>query len=987
MVIVSRTSLTGRSVLEFGPRQKSIVSDANAFPRSLFVRPLGLAFTLLWATTALSSPAPLHQRIDARIDAGHIGTTGALTNDEDFLRRVHLDLTGRIPPAAELRAFLADKDPLKRSQRIDALLASPDHVRHLQTVFDVMLMERRSARQIGDAEWREYLYSSFRERKPYNRLAMEILRADAPAGPLRPATKFYLDRDGEVNALTRDVGRLFFGLDLECAQCHDHPSIDDYLQKNYYELFAFLSRSYQVEEKRSSLQLIAERADGEATFKSVFTDEEGQSQPRLPGGMELMDPKFHDGLYKRRPGEGMPGVPTYSRRERLAAAAGAGTNEAFARNIANRLWALMMGRGLVHPPDLHHSDNPATHPALLAELATALMDMEYDVSRFLGEIARSRTYQRASAPPPLAIDAKRASDLLQTRRQETEALRAAVEQAKTLWKKRETELKRAVDALAASDYTEATAAEAKAKDEVFGANAALVQGQRAVVEKEAALELARQAAELADAAAKSSEPQAEKLAETARNLRERATKLVAEVDKAREAFPALEAKIRTAELALPTAVARTSAVAASGRPLAANVTEHHRNADVAKRDFEAAKRGWEESRYAIEENELLVRALELVAERDAAQQAFSPVAERHGTLRGVLAKTREELAKMQAANTAAYDQASASEVTIEKTRTALAPKRQAAKLIDDAQKQVYSALEKLPDDKTLRTALASLEKESARATQEVKKLEATLAEATKKLESANKTIKSSEGTIAKAQTDADRIESEIDSFAAEFDSLKVVADKATIAATEAEKELLEVWRRRFAVASLKPLSPEQLGWSALRALGLVDRQLQKELGGTKSKDGSKTQDGIEIAFAAERATHKALRGKVDIFIRLYGGIPGSDEREFQATAQQALFMMNSGEIHGLLKPADDNLAAKLLQIEPAALADELYLSVLSRRPTAAETQTVTAYLESVADAATEEQSATTKKTTAHKTAAVEDLIWALLTSAEFRFNR
>ncbi|MBI3875842.1 MAG: DUF1549 domain-containing protein, partial [Verrucomicrobia bacterium] len=136
------------------------------------------------------------------------------------MRRVHLDLIGRIPSADEARAFFADVSPDKRAKLVDRLLASPGHARQMATVFDVMLMERRPEKSVKAAEWQQWLFNSFATNKPYNELAREILAADGSDEKLRVASRFYLDRDAEQNLLARDTGRIFFGKDLACAQCH-----------------------------------------------------------------------------------------------------------------------------------------------------------------------------------------------------------------------------------------------------------------------------------------------------------------------------------------------------------------------------------------------------------------------------------------------------------------------------------------------------------------------------------------------------------------------------------------------------------------------------------------------------------------------------------------------------------------------------------------------------------------------------------------------
>ncbi len=166
---------------------------------------------------AEEAPPPLHERIDALVESTWLGPAAPPAADADFLRRMYLDLSGTIPDAATARAFLDDADPNKRAALVDRLLAAPRYARHMQQVFDVMWMERRRNKGIGEAAWQEYLRGSFAENKPLDQLVREVLGADGADPALRPAAKFYLDRDGEPNLVARDMGRMFFGRDLQCA--------------------------------------------------------------------------------------------------------------------------------------------------------------------------------------------------------------------------------------------------------------------------------------------------------------------------------------------------------------------------------------------------------------------------------------------------------------------------------------------------------------------------------------------------------------------------------------------------------------------------------------------------------------------------------------------------------------------------------------------------------------------------------------------------
>ncbi len=351
---------------------------------------------------AVFGEAPLHERIDQAIaaampDFSHHAAAPA--SDAEFLRRIYLDLTGKIPTAAEARSFLKDPSPGKRQVLIDRLLASPEHARHFAVVLDVLLTERRPDKFVPREQWLEYLRSSVAANKPWDQLVREILSSDGADPKTRPAAKFYLERQAEPNLLTRDISRLFLGTNLQCCQCHDHPRIEDYKQAHYYGLFAFLNRSSLIVDKKLNMAVLSEKADGEVSFQSVFDPAKmtKNTGPRLPEGPPLKEPAVEKGKeYVVAPVAGSRSVPRFSRRALLGPTLARADNEQFKRNIANRLWALMMGRGLVHPLDLDHSANPPSHPELLKVLADDIALRKFDMRSFLRELALSQTYQRSS---------------------------------------------------------------------------------------------------------------------------------------------------------------------------------------------------------------------------------------------------------------------------------------------------------------------------------------------------------------------------------------------------------------------------------------------------------------------------------------------------------------------------------------------------------------------------------------------------------------
>ncbi len=262
---------------------------------------------------SLQAQTPLHQRIDAAILQKYKGPLAKPATDGELIRRLTLDLAGVIPAAPEVRQYLADSAPDKWAKLVDRLLDGPDFPRRMQEFVHVMLEERRSSKDRPLVEWEEYLLKSFAERKPWDQLMREILTADPDDPGTKPAARFYLDRGGDAHLLTRDVGRLLLGRDVECSRCHDHPTIKDYTQADYYGLYAFLYRTV-VFRKGKDVVLAEKVQPGKVDFESVFVMKKMQTGPHLPGGVEIEEPTFPKGQeYVDPPNAkaGKPGRPKY----------------------------------------------------------------------------------------------------------------------------------------------------------------------------------------------------------------------------------------------------------------------------------------------------------------------------------------------------------------------------------------------------------------------------------------------------------------------------------------------------------------------------------------------------------------------------------------------------------------------------------------------------------------------------------------------------
>lgn len=364
------------------------------------------------AQTLPNSPTPpLSSQIDQVISATWHGPGIPPASDAEFLRRIFLDLIGRGPKLEETRNYFRRIESgeltsvAARTELIDELLAREEFSRHYAILLEVMFTERRDV--ISPRELRNFIRQWLEDRRPLNELCLEVLAADGTGEQLRPAASFVVNRNAEPHLVTRDIGRIFFGRDVQCAQCHDHPLVADYEQSEYFGILSFVHRTYVFQdEKRGKLPFLGEKADGVLEFASVFKPEAGRAValPLLPMAMAMdSEPQFIDDqdAYVVAPDKERRGIPRYSRRQQLAVLATHRENLSFNRNIANRLWAQMLGAGVVHPVDMHHLDNPPASGALLQILSESLVAGNYDLREFLRQIARSNAYQRSSVPPVL----------------------------------------------------------------------------------------------------------------------------------------------------------------------------------------------------------------------------------------------------------------------------------------------------------------------------------------------------------------------------------------------------------------------------------------------------------------------------------------------------------------------------------------------------------------------------------------------------------
>tara|TARA_B110000881_G_C18605571_1_gene539540 strand:+ start:4721 stop:6868 length:2148 start_codon:yes stop_codon:yes gene_type:complete len=350
-------------------------------------------------------------------------TPAQLSNDATFVRRIHLDLLGRIPKTEEAQSFLKDPNPHKRNALIDRLTETKQHAEHLTQTFNVIFLDRAETRKRNRGErkaWLNYLRWTFETNRPWDQVGRDLLIARPTQEIENGASWFLYDQRDDHKEMATRTSRTLLGKQVQCAQCHDHPVAPEIEQRHYWGLVAFFNRSLNV--KTPEGPRVAERAHGGYDQFANLEGKTDQSQLILYSNKIISEPdgkriKDSPGFYRVAPPEqwfkklkkneklkkdlpALP-VPKFSRREEFAKAI-TSDNPDFSSAIVNRIWALLFGRGLVHPVDLMDSSHPTSHPELLAWLTRDFANNGHNLRRLIRVLAKSQAYQLDSRPAPSA---------------------------------------------------------------------------------------------------------------------------------------------------------------------------------------------------------------------------------------------------------------------------------------------------------------------------------------------------------------------------------------------------------------------------------------------------------------------------------------------------------------------------------------------------------------------------------------------------------
>jgi mono/diheme cytochrome c family protein len=330
-------------------------------------------------------------------------TPAPVCDDHTFVRRIYLDLAGRIPTREEASAFFNDPSAEKRVALVDRLLASDEYARTFREVWDALLMGRRTGRREErrrESGWFDFLETAFKHDRRWDEVVREIITARPEKAEDKGALWFVFERRNNHQEIAEAVAPLIYGTKVDCAQCHDHPLAREIKQAHYWGLVAAFNRSKNVEKGPTE---VGESAVG--GFVN-FTNLKKESQPAV---MAMLTGRT---IEESRPApdvkqEDLPDgyidptaavkVPKFSRRAALAEEA-TRENPLLARSFVNHTWAILMGRGIVHPVNEMNSRNPPSHPELLEWLAADFAAHDYAPRRIVRAIVLSRGYQLAVWP-------------------------------------------------------------------------------------------------------------------------------------------------------------------------------------------------------------------------------------------------------------------------------------------------------------------------------------------------------------------------------------------------------------------------------------------------------------------------------------------------------------------------------------------------------------------------------------------------------------
>jgi hypothetical protein len=629
---------------------------------------------------------------------------------------------------------------------------------------------------------------------------------------------------------------------------------------------------------------------------------------------------------------------------------------------------------------MQNPENPPSNPELLRLLSKQIAAMKFDMRAFLREIALSNAYQRAFDPPgdlsSLADRAVKEATDLKARRdalaKASEASSKSYAKASEVWEDleakaipAETELDTAKTkyADAKKKMDEATKAAADVEVQLKAKKTAMAPVEKAATAAQAAVKALPADKELADAAAK--------FANRAKQLKtETATLTKTATEKTAAIAPVTDAWNKTKP---PVEAAKQKVV-----PLTALLKDAEKVMLAARDKAADDKELLESVERRLATAEEVVKVHQLKQAIAAAEQAVPARAAALASAEKLLAEYLPIAAERDKLAKSAGEAATAAAKSLDAAQAPLKKQAEAVASLAVAAQAAAAARQKLPENAALGDIVKKLEVCRQEANAKQTELQKPVDAAAAARKAADEKVVAVQESLAGVLRERAKREQALAAAKTALAAAKadVGTKKSQLDATKSD--LNDRWSHDFTIASLKPLTPEQMCWSVFQVTGVYDRYWQteaKELDKKKPLTEEQKKDPKQIEarnIELEQRTYDKLKSNVATFVAFYGAVAGQPQSDFFATADQALFVANGGSINTWVAPAAGNVSERVAnQKDVKAAADDLYLGVLTRLPTDAERADVEKFL--------------TTRSKDRKTAA-QELVWALLNSAEFRFN-
>jgi len=341
-----------------------------------------------------------------------------LCDDSTFLRRVTIDIAGRLPTLEETQAFLAELDANKYERLVDRLLASGDYADTFASKWSAVLRNRRQTPK-DDAKpsiaFHGWIRESLNKNIPFDEFVRGVVTAKGEA-VASPTVAWYREVK-DISSQVEDVAQLFLGQRIACAKCHHHP-LEKWNTQDYWSLAAFFSR---VDIKLPKAEKKDKKADKvEPGHSWIVSLKPGLAEATHPRTQKSLKPAGLDGPE-------LTLSPDDDPRAKLVDWIADPANPFFARTLVNRYWKHFLGRGLVEPEDDMRATNPATNPALLDALAKSFTESKYDLKKLVRTICLSNTYRLSSVPNEFNADDRQNYSRFLPRRLHAEVLHDAID--------------------------------------------------------------------------------------------------------------------------------------------------------------------------------------------------------------------------------------------------------------------------------------------------------------------------------------------------------------------------------------------------------------------------------------------------------------------------------------------------------------------------------------------------------------------------------